>query len=217
MFNQCFHTSINGVPACANQQLLTNITRNEWGFKGYIVSDAGAVSNIISYHKYVKTPEEAAAASIKAGCNLELHLDDIIYDSTLSAMKAGLLTEKQIRDNVRPLMYTRMRLGEFDPEEMNPYNAVNMSYVQSVAHRALALQAAMKTFVLLKNDRDLLPLKQVYNKLAVSFGCILFHFLSLTGYKFPHSLIFHIHRPTHLPPGFLIYFTNFSYFSFSND
>jgi len=168
MFNQCFHTSINGVPACANQQLLTNITRNEWGFKGYIVSDAGAVSNIISYHKYVKTPEEAAAASIKAGCNLELHLDDIIYDSTLSAMKAGLLTEKQIRDNVRPLMYTRMRLGEFDPEEMNPYNAVNMSYVQSVAHRELALQAAMKTFVLLKNDRDLLPLKQVYNKLAVS-------------------------------------------------
>ena len=206
---------INGVPACANQQLLTNITRNEWGFKGYIVSDAGAISNIISQHHYLKTPEETVAASIKAGCNLELGSN--IYDATLNASKAGLLTEKQIRDNVWPLMYTRMRLGEFDPEEMNPYNAIDMSYVQSAAHRELALQAAMKTFVLLKNDQGLLPLKQVYNKLAVSFGCILFHFLSLTGYKFPHSLIFHIHRPTHLPPGFLTYFTNFSYFSFSND
>lgn len=171
--SECSHTSINGVPACANQQLLTNITRNEWGFKGYVVSDCDAVSNMITEHKYLKTPEEAVAASIKAGCNLELHLDSNIYNATLNAMKAGLLTEKQIRDNVWPLMYTRMRLGEFDPEEMNPYNAINMSYVQSAAHRELALQAAMKTFVLLKNDGNLLPLKQVYNKLAVSIKCLL--------------------------------------------
>jgi beta-glucosidase len=163
----CSFNSINGIPACVNQQLLTNITRNEWGFKGYVVSDAGAISNVIYEHKYLKTPEEAAAAGIKAGCNLELHLDNMIYSSTLNAMKAGLLTEKQIRDNVWPLMYTRMRLGEFDPVEMNPYNAINMSIVQSTSHRQLALQAAMKTFVLLKNDESLLPLQKVYNKLAV--------------------------------------------------
>ena len=173
------------MPACAHQQLLTNITRNEWGFKGYIVSDAGAISNIISKHKYLKTPEETVAACIKAGCNLELGSN--IYDATPNAMKAGLLTEKQIRDNVWPLMYTRMRLGEFDPEDMNPYNAIDMSYVQSAAHRELALQAAMKSFVLLKNDEDLLPLKQIFNKLAVSFGCMSFYFLSFLS---PSALSF---------------------------
>lgn len=162
--------SINGVPACANQELLTNITRNEWGFKGYIVSDAGAVSNIISQHKYLKTAEETVAACIKAGCNLELGSG--IFGATLNAMKAGLLNEKQIRDNVRPLMYTRLRLGEFDPETMNPYNAINMSYVQSAAHRELALQAAMKTFVLLKNEKNLLPLKTTYDKVAVSYSIL---------------------------------------------
>ena len=58
--------SLNGIPTCANEQLLTNITRTEWGFKGYIVSDAGAVSNIISWHHYLKTNQEVSAACIKA-------------------------------------------------------------------------------------------------------------------------------------------------------
>lgn len=144
---------------------MTNITRTEWGFRGYVVSDAGAVSNIISEHKYLKTPEETVAACIKAGCNLELGSN--IYTSTAQAIAKGLLTEQQARDNVRALMYTRLRLGEFDPEAMNPYNAINMSVVQSDLHRELALQAAMKTFVLLKND-GLLPLTKMYNRVAVS-------------------------------------------------
>jgi len=60
------------VPACANMQLLTNITRNEWGFKGYVVSDDGALANIIRSHHYLNNSIDVAAASIKAGCNLEL-------------------------------------------------------------------------------------------------------------------------------------------------
>ena len=64
--------SINGVPACANQDLLINKLRKEWKFKGYIISDAGAISNILVQHRYVKTKMEAAVAAIKAGCNMEL-------------------------------------------------------------------------------------------------------------------------------------------------
>lgn len=105
------------------------------------------------------------AACIKAGCNLEL--GSAIYTATAQAIAKGLLTEQQVRNNVRALMYTRLRLGEFDPEEMNPYNVINMSVVQSDMHRELALQAAMKTFVLLKND-GLLPLTKLYNRVAVS-------------------------------------------------
>jgi len=89
-----------------------------------------------------------------------------VYNSQQDALKAGLLTEAQIRNNIRPLIYTRLRLGEFDPEEMNPYNAINMSVVQSAEHRKLAVDAALMSFVLLKNE-ELLPLTKKYSKLAV--------------------------------------------------
>ena len=74
-------------------------------------------------------------------------------------MKAGKLTEEIIRDNVKPLMYTRMRLGEFDPPSMNPYTKINMSVVQSPEHRELAIKAAAMTFVLLKNTNGFAPRK----------------------------------------------------------
>ena len=80
----------------------------------------------------------------------------------------GKLTEQEIRDNVRPLMYTRLRLGEFDPEDMVPYNKIDMSVVQSVRHRELAVTAATMSFVLMKNLEGLLPLTKKYGKVAVS-------------------------------------------------
>lgn len=64
--------SINGVPACANRKLLTDILRGEWGFRGYVISDQGAVENIISQHHYVSDNVDAAAAIVNAGMNLEL-------------------------------------------------------------------------------------------------------------------------------------------------
>lgn len=64
-----------------------------------------------------------------------------------------------LRDRVRPLFYTRMRLGEFDPPAMNPYSTLDLSVVQSAEHRNLSLEAAVKSFVLLKNVRGTLPLR----------------------------------------------------------
>ncbi len=91
-----FHIfSINGIPSCANKQLLTDITRNEWGFRGYITSDAGAVYNIITQHKYLKNFVDTTAAAISAGCNLEL--GSAVFNASLDAMKAGKLTEHQLR------------------------------------------------------------------------------------------------------------------------
>lgn len=73
-----------------------------------------------------------------------------------------------MRERVKPLFYTRMRLGEFDPPEMNPYLSYNLSVIQSPEHRALSVKAAMQTFVLLKNENRLLPIKKHFNKIAVS-------------------------------------------------
>lgn len=64
--------SLNGVPTCANEELLTRITREDWGFRGYIISDAGAINNIITQHHYLNNTVDTAAACIKAGCNIEL-------------------------------------------------------------------------------------------------------------------------------------------------
>ena len=90
-----YHFSINGIPACANYELLTVILRNEWNFNGYVVSDDGALENVVNRHKYVKNYTEAAAVCINAGCNLEL--GNTAYQSITTAVKAKLLTEEKVR------------------------------------------------------------------------------------------------------------------------
>ena len=68
----CSYNRLNGVPSCANGKLLTDITRKEWGFKGYVISDAGAITNIMSQHHYLNNSVDTVTACIKAGCNIEL-------------------------------------------------------------------------------------------------------------------------------------------------
>ena len=90
------------------------------------------------------------------------------FSSTVTAVKAGLLNETILRERVKPLFYTRMRLGEFDPPSMNPYSRLDLSLIQSPAHRALSLEAAKKSFVLLKNKDGFLPIKRTFSHVAVS-------------------------------------------------
>jgi len=72
VFILCVRLSLNGVPSCTNKRLLTDILRGEWKFKGYVVSDDDALEHIVNDHHYVPTYVEAAAAAVRAGCNLEL-------------------------------------------------------------------------------------------------------------------------------------------------
>ncbi|XP_064327612.1 uncharacterized protein LOC135316806 isoform X2 [Phalacrocorax carbo] len=157
----CSYNRINGVPACANKKLLTDILRGEWGFEGYVVSDEGALELIMLGHHYTRTFLETAIASMNAGCNLELSygMRNNVFMHISEALVMGNITLQMLRDRVRPLFYTRMRLGEFDPPDMNPYSALDLSAVQSPEHRNLSLEAAVKSFVLLKNVRGTLPLR----------------------------------------------------------
>ncbi|XP_072741041.1 uncharacterized protein [Ciconia boyciana] len=157
----CSYNRINGVPACANKKLLTDILRGEWGFDGYVVSDEGALELIMLGHHYTRTFLETAVASMNAGCNLELSygMRNNVFMHIPQALAMGNITLQMLRDRVRPLFYTRMRLGEFDPPAMNPYSSLDLSTVQSPEHRNLSLEAAVKSFVLLKNVRGTLPLR----------------------------------------------------------
>ncbi|ESO88942.1 hypothetical protein LOTGIDRAFT_154010 [Lottia gigantea] len=166
----CSYNSINGVPACANKFLLTDVLRNEWGFKGYVISDQVAVELIKDSHHYYTNNIDTAAGAINAGLNLELagvHELREVFMSIPDAIKEGKLTEDLVRERVKPLFYTRMRLGEFDPPEMNPYASITTDVIEEKSHRDLAVEAAMKTLVLLKND-GVLPLKKSeYDSIAV--------------------------------------------------
>ncbi|XP_046328654.2 probable beta-D-xylosidase 5 [Haliotis rufescens] len=166
----CSYNSINGVPTCASKQLLNDILREEWGFRGYVVSDENAIENILRGHHYADNYVDIVSDCVNAGCNLELAgvEDNLTYYQMLDAINQGKLTEEKVRGSVKPLFYTRMRLGEFDPPEMNPYSKLDLSVIESEAHQMLAIEAAMKTFVLLKNEGHILPLKRdTFDRIAI--------------------------------------------------
>ncbi len=143
--------------------------RNHWQFKGYVISDSTAIYNIHYEHRYTSSNVDAVALAIQAGCNLELTpYDQQMYKEQLKAVEIGKLTKEDVINNIKPLFDTRMCLGEFDPRGLNPYSKIEMSVVQSEAHRKLAERAAIMSFVLLKNRQQLLPLKKLCNKMAVS-------------------------------------------------
>ncbi len=150
------YNSVFGVPCCASSFLLTDILRKQWGFDGYIVSDCAAIHNIWGReeHHYVGTAEEAAAAAVKAGCNLCCGGD---YNPLVRAVQKGLITEKEIDQALCYTLGTRFRLGLFDPPEKCPYSKIGLDQNDTPAHEALALKVAEESVVLLKND-GVLPL-----------------------------------------------------------
>jgi beta-glucosidase len=148
------YNAVFGQPACANSQLLTDILRRQWGFNGYIVSDCGAIEDIFAHHHYANTPEAAAAAAVKAGCDICCGGD---YNALLKALQKGLITEEEIDGALTYALTARFRLGLFDPADKVPFARIPISANDTPEHEALALQAARESIVLLKND-GLLPL-----------------------------------------------------------
>lgn len=162
----CVYNSINGDPGCANWFLLEDHLREKWKFQGYVVSDCDAVYDIERGHHYVKTREEAAAVSMTRGTDLDCNEPGNDSTPYLNAVKQGLLKEKDLDISVKRLMRARMLLGMFDPPEMVKYAQIPYSENNSAEHRALALQAARESMVLLKND-GALPLKKGIKRIAV--------------------------------------------------
>ncbi len=151
------YNAINDIPCGANPWLLTKVLRGEWGFKGYVVSDCGGPGNLVSSHQYVKTPELAAMVSIKAGLDLECG-DNIYKEPLINAFKNGMVSMADIDTAAYRVLRARMKLGLFDNPEENPYNKLMPSIVGSAEHKALALEAARQSIVLLKNSKNTLPI-----------------------------------------------------------
>jgi beta-glucosidase len=160
----CVYNAVDGVPGCASTDLLQKRLRDQWGFKGYVVSDCGAIGDIFRSHKYSATQGAASVAAVKAGTDLTCGGE---YKSLLDEVKAGTITEAEITRAAERLFEARIRLGMFDPPERVPYTRIPYSVNDSVAHRQLARDAEREAIVLLKNQGGILPLKPTVGRFAV--------------------------------------------------
>ncbi|HEY1607302.1 MAG TPA: glycoside hydrolase family 3 C-terminal domain-containing protein [Allosphingosinicella sp.] len=168
----CAYNAIDGVPACANTNLLQHVLRGAWGFKGYVVSDCGAAANIYrpdALH-YVKTPEEGVTLAFKAG--MDIICGDFRNNWTteqgpiVNAVRRGMMPEAVIDRSLRRLFEARIRLGLFDPPSQ-VFPAISAADNDTAAHRALSLKMAEDSMVLLKNEGNALPLRAAPRTIAV--------------------------------------------------
>lgn len=150
------YNSVNESP-CSSNVYLMYLLRKQWGFKGHIVSDCGAVDDIYQGHAKVGSAAEASALAIKAGLNMEC---GSTFQALGEAIEKGLITEDDINKALLPLLITRFKLGIFDYDQECPYNEIGEEVICSEKHSQLALRAARESMVLLKNDGNLLPLKK---------------------------------------------------------
>jgi beta-glucosidase len=163
----CAYNAVDGVPACASNDLLQKTLREDWGFKGFVVSDCGAVFDIYhsANHGYRGTPEEGVKAAFEAGMDL-ICGDANEADNIRTAIKKGLITEAQLDTSLVRLFTGRMQLGQFDPRT-KVFPKITPRDNDTDAHRQINRTMAEKSLVLLKNHDNFLPLKSTIKTLAV--------------------------------------------------
>ncbi|NSW52884.1 MAG: beta-glucosidase BglX [Anaerolineae bacterium] len=156
------YMDLNNVPASANRWLMRDVLRGEWGFDGFIVSDAMAVGNLV-IQGYARDNREAALRALEAGLNMDMASG--AYQHLVELVKDGSLSEAMIDEMVHPILAIKVRMGLFE----HPY--VDESLLETVValpeHRAVSRMAAQRSMVLLRNEGGLLPLPKTLQKVAV--------------------------------------------------
>ena len=160
----CAYNRYDGEACCGSNFLLKDILRDQWGFKGHIVSDCWAITDIYTTHKIVETASEAAALALKSGTDVNCGMS---YPKLKEAVEQGLVTADDIDNALRYLLNTRFKLGMFDPPEMVAYAQIPIEKNTAPEHDALALEVAHQSVVLLKNENNILPLSKSLKKVAV--------------------------------------------------
>ncbi|MDR1342470.1 MAG: glycoside hydrolase family 3 C-terminal domain-containing protein [Prevotellaceae bacterium] len=162
------YNDYDGIPVSGSYRFLTEILRNEWKFKGYVVSDSHAVEYLSDKHKVAKDAVDAAAQTVNAGLNIRTNFTppaDFIL-ALREAVRLGKVSAETVDSRVRDILYVKFWLGLFD----NPYVGSEKEVEKIVAcpeHKKVALEAARQSIVLLKNDSALLPLSKNLKKIAV--------------------------------------------------
>jgi beta-glucosidase len=175
----CAYNRVNGEPCCSGPTLLHTILREEWHFKGHVVTDCGALDDIFARHKVLPGPVETAAAAIKAGVDLDC--SNVLQDDVLKAVNAGLLTKEEVDSALAPLLRTQLKLGFFDEKAAVPFSSYGADSVHTAGHIAQTRRLAAEGMVLLKNDRNTLPLQKDSLTSLMIVGPNAFSFDALAG------------------------------------
>ena len=154
----CAYNSIDEWPACTNKMLLKDHLRDAWGFKGFVVSDCGAIVDVNQGHKKTADVTHSAALALEAGTDLSCSIWTPGFNTLADAVHQGLVTEDLVTQAAERLYTARFRLGLFDPQGVNPLDRVPFPQAGSVPNRQTSLKAAEESIVLLKNS-GVLPLK----------------------------------------------------------
>ena len=161
------YEEIDGLPVTADPHLLIDILRNEWDFKGFVLSDLGAIRHLYDRHFIAATPKDAVCRAISSGVDMQFYDFDheTFQDSIRSGIADGTLSMKAIDRAVSSILRVKFMLGLFDHLEIDP--AQEALIRRSRAHLDLSLQSARQSMTLLKNDKHLLPLSKGLKKIAV--------------------------------------------------
>jgi beta-glucosidase len=156
---------LNGIPATGNKYLQRQILKGDWKFQGFVVSDWGSISEMIA-HGYAKDSKQAAEIAINAGSDMDMESSAYV-DHLATLLKEGKVKESTIDDAARRILKVKFELGLFD----NPYLYCDENYEkETVGKQAFqdgVLDMAKKSIVLLKNEKELLPLKKIGQKIVV--------------------------------------------------
>ncbi|MBR1499596.1 MAG: glycoside hydrolase family 3 C-terminal domain-containing protein [Bacteroidaceae bacterium] len=153
----CAYNRFEGKPCCGSDRLLQQILRDEWGFDGLVTSDCGAVDDfwMDHGHHYSKGKTEATSQAVIAGTDVECGGS---YGSLRDGVREGRIKEETIDKSLCRLLEARFRLGDFDDPQLNPWNRIPDDRLCCQEHNDLALEAARKSIVLLRNEKNILPL-----------------------------------------------------------
>jgi beta-glucosidase len=154
----CAYNSIDEWPACTNKMLLKDHLRDAWGFKGFVVSDCGAIVDVNQGHKKTADVTHSAALALQAGTDLSCSIWTPGFNTLADAVHQGLVTEDLVTQAAERLYTARFKLGLFDPQGANPLDRVPFPQAGSVPNRQTSMKAAEESIVLLKNS-GVLPLK----------------------------------------------------------
>jgi len=162
------YNAYNGIPMAA-QPILKDMTMHEWGFDGIICTDAGALTNMVTQHKYFADIDQATAGAIHAGINQ--FLDDYREGAT-AAVEKKLANAAEIDENLRGVYRVMIKLGLLDPPEMVPYGNIKGTAPvwDNEEHKALVRKVTQESIVLLKNSENLLPLDKSRLKSVAVIG-----------------------------------------------
>jgi beta-glucosidase len=163
----CAYNRVNDEPCCTGPTLLQKILRDEWKFKGHVVTDCGALDDIFMRHKVMPDAATVAAAAVKAGVNIDC--SNLLQKDLQEALDKKMITIQDIDAALAPALRTQFKLGFYDAPADVPFNAIGGDAIRTPANVGLARLVAQQSMVLLKNDKGVLPLrKEKYGTILVT-------------------------------------------------